>query len=514
MIQLFATKFETGIEGENVGVGRLKAFLEKNNENVELTYLDKTKSPIEQIDKILLNCKLYGFSMYHNNLEFFIKFANKIKNVQPEAIIVVGSKFVTAYYEEILREFKSIDIAILGDGEKALLDLVKHINENNDVNLLVSKHENLASRDYLEHKKAAVININELPWPDRSWIKDNNYISAYICDCHGCVGKCSFCTQTNYYAKWNGRTAKDIYEEIININNTCGIRHFIFTGGSFEDPGVLGKKKIRDLCLLLKENDKQFSFRYFLRADTFSNTKDDIELLKLMRACGFNLAVVGIEAGNDKDLKVYNKRATSSQNKCTLKLLESMDIYTGLFGFIMYNPYTTRETLTLNYRFLIEANASDLTKFVSKLTIHNKTAIFYQVKEDGLLTYQGKFYQDGGFLYKFMQPDIDEIYKFAQEYLDTPEIEKMSSDVEDSSDFIISFFEFVEGGKKYKDEMIEILKRNASILKMYFYHLYEKFDLQTCKDLAPQMINTYSNNVTELMTLRNKLFKQYIKSRK
>ena len=230
-----------------------------------------------------------------------------------------------------------------------------------------------------------------------------------------------------------------------------------------------------------------------------------------MRNCGFKLAKIGFEAGNDEDLKIYNKRASLQQNIETMELLEKYDIYTGFIGFIMFNPYTTRNKLTLNYRFLSNANICYISKYTSILMISKDTEIFCRAKRDDLLTYEGEFYQDEGFSYKFEQPDIREIYEFVKTYLNAEEVWKLSERCENSANFIFSFYEFVENGDAYKNKMMEILKKNADVLKSYFFHLYEKFNVKVCEDMFPKMINQYSENVQELSSLRYSLYKKYIK---
>jgi radical SAM superfamily enzyme YgiQ (UPF0313 family) len=508
MVQLFSAKSSKDIEVENLGVARLKAFVEKNNESVEITYLNINGNYKEQMKEVILDNTLFGFSMYNDTIDFFTQVINEIKYLRPDATIFVGSKFATLYYREILESIENVDLVILGDGEKTLLDLINCIKSNNDIKQLVTSHKNIASKNNMENKIVASLDINELPWPDRSWMKNKRVYFALICDAHGCMGKCSFCTWNNYCTKWSGRSAEDIYNEITEINDKYKVRFFYFTSGSFEDPGNLGKEKIRKLCLLLKKYNKKFTFRYFFRADSFSRTEEDRELLKLMRSCGFKLVTVGVESGNDDDLEVYNKRATVQQNKATLELIEEMDIYAKSIGFIMFNPYTTHKKLTLNYRFLSEFRSGSIEKYITKLRVYRYTKLFERIKKEGLLTDEGSYYQVEGCSYKFKEPDIEEIDQFIQTYLHTSEIISLNRQLEISYDTILSFYDFIENGEVYKNKLIKIYDKNAELLITYFYHLYEEFDIKKCKELLPEMLKIYSDNIKELQMLRFSLCKK------
>lgn len=509
-LQIFATMFEVGVGGENVGVGRIKAYLTENEEDAKITYFSKEKKIKDECLKIDLDCDVYGFSMYHNNVEFFIEVINYIRKEKPSAIIFVGSKFATAYYQDILEseELKNVDYVVLGDGEYAINDLLKSIESGKNVQEFVKTHPNIVSRKCDISKVPAVLDINKLPHPDRSWIKEHNYLSAYICDCHGCIGKCSFCAQGNYYRKWNGRDAHDLMDEIISIYRNYGTRHFVFTGGSFEDPGDLGKKRIRTLCNLIEESGYKFSFRYFQRADTFKDNEEDRKLLQLMRRNGFKVALVGIESGNAEDLNLYNKRATVEQNHSTLNLLSEMNIHTEEFGFIMFNPYTTKKKLFENYRFLVEFNACDLFKYTSTVYLHKNTELYNKVKEDGLLTYDRVFYQNFAHKYDFVDEEAKEIWNYVESNICTPEILAMSHSVSDITYYINSFYEFLKDGIKYHDELFDILSVNAEVLKEYFYHLYEETNFKLCTDKYDEFLSNLSNNYNRLIKLKNRLLKQ------
>ena len=513
-IQIFATSFEWGLTGENVGVGRIKSFLNRNKRAVEVTYFDNNGED-DEFSKVDIGCKLYGFSIYHTNVKFFLTIINKIKEVNPNSLIFLGSKFATAYYTDILEgeEFKNVDFVVLGDGEYSILDIIQYIEQGNDIDELVKNHPNIASRSMLKNKEPAVLDINSLPYPDRTWVKKNNYITAYICDCHGCIGKCSFCTYANYYHKWNGRSAFDLYNEIIEIYSNYSIRNFVFTGGSFEDPGKLGKEKLRELCNLLINSDVKFSFRFFLRSETFKNCEEDIELLKLMKKAGLGLPAVGIESGNNEDLLLYNKRATLEDNKRILQLLKDVDMYNGMFGFIMFNPYSTLERLKENYEFLLNYDIANIAKFTSKLYIHKNTAIYDKADSDGLIDHSRCFYIDKELEYSFANDEVKDIWKFIKEYFWTDKVSNINKIVEDLMTSIYCFYELINNGMDFRIEFEKTAYENSQLLKEYFYHLYINNDIKYCKLHYDKLIHDLYVNQDKFVVLKNKLMRSMFKEK-
>ena len=104
-----------------------------------------------------------------------------------------------------------------------------------------------------------------------------------------------------------------------------------------------------------------------------------------------------------------------------------------------------------------------------------------------------------------------EIWQFVEDNLITGEISEMSNINEDYSEIIISFYEYLENGEDYKKEMLKIKKKNAELLRVFFYYLYEKFDTEKCKGLLPQVLSDYRENTNSLVHLRNKMLKQLMK---
>ena len=322
---------------ENIEVERLQTYLSNNNYKSEYIQLNEEKNVEEQFSCIDLESKLFVMhiysesSVYPKNILKFVNLANKIKSEINDCIIVFGSKFASIYYKEILNDerFLCIDYIILGDGEYTLKALIDCIEKKDNISEFVSKHENIASKVYLSDKKTLSLDINKLPVPDRDFIinKKNLYGNyyAFICESHGCCMKCAFCTRGQFY-KWTGRSHESIFNEIKKIRTESAIKCFWFTGGSFEDPGgALGRKKIKDFCNLIIEDDLNVSMRCYLRSNFVS--KVNIDLLKLMKRAGFHVALVGIESGNNFDLELYNKGTTVDNNRIALKKLKEAGIY-------------------------------------------------------------------------------------------------------------------------------------------------------------------------------------------
>jgi radical SAM superfamily enzyme YgiQ (UPF0313 family) len=502
---------------ENVEVGRLQAYLLENRYESDNIHLNGNNDIDEHYSRLDLSSKLYGMfiyaesSIYPASILSFAKLAKKIKTEKADSIIVLGSKFPSVYYKEILSDerFACIDYIILGDGEYTLAALIDCIEKEDDISEFVAAHKNIASKTSMDNKEILSININELPFPDRSYIKNESYENYYtfIYESHGCTMSCSFCTRGQFY-KFTGRPAESIFKEIKKVTNESSIKCFWFTGGSggsFEDPGgELGIKKIRDLCNLIIEDGLKLSMRVYLRSNFVA--KVDIELFKLMKKAGFHVALVGIESGNEYDLDLLKKGTTVENNRLTLLKLKEAGIYADHFGFMIINPYSTPERLQANFRFLEEHQPHDMDNYVHHLVADPGTAIMKRIEKDGLLIPKDDFLKPG-LSYRFLHPFAEEVSAFLHKYFLIYDTETAGI-----STFIFNLAPFLPHGEEFEEKTTLIMRKRARVYSDYFRMLYIDMDIGLCERKYDELRKTLDSFDAELAVLKNKLTKDLIKS--
>ena len=503
---------------ENIEIERLQSFLVQQGHNVNHIHLNGNNDDDKNTTYLDLNCKLYIMSIYSESsvypesLLFFSSLARRVKAEITDSIIFFIGKFASIYYKEILRDerFNYIDYIVLGDCEYTIATLIENIEKSTDLSEFVLHNNNIASRTSMDNKEFASIDINELPLPNRDFITKNkpfteNYY-AFINDSHGCSMKCAFCTRGQFYQRWTGRSAESIFNEIKEIRENSKIKCFWFTGGSFEDPGgEKGQKKIRDFCELVLRNNLNVSMRCYLRSNFISMVDDDLFLL--MKKAGFHVALVGIESGNEQDLKLYNKGTTVEKNKVALKRLKRAGIYADHFGFIMINPYSTMERLKANFLFLEEHQPHDLDNYVHHLVADPGTEIRKKIEKDRLLIHTDDFLKQGT-SYRFLNKDVEEVSRFLRKHF-------LIFDTETAgiSTFIFHFAPFISNGQIYEEETTILMQKRAKSFSDYFRALYLDFDIGFCERTYSDFMDMFKNYNLELEVIKNKLIKELIKYR-
>jgi radical SAM superfamily enzyme len=115
---------------------------------------------------------------------------------------------------------------------------------------------------------------------------------------------------------------------------------------------------------------------------------DDIEeeLFTTLKRAGLTTVFLGVEAGNQRQLDTFNKRATVEANKQAIRTLRKIGIHPAL-GFIMADPYSTPAELVENVRFLkeMEIKLSELESPLGELLLFDGAAILEQVRAEGRL---------------------------------------------------------------------------------------------------------------------------------
>lgn len=504
MIQLFSVNSSIKSYYENLGIARIKTFLEERGYQTDDTYLFADSNIENQLSLVNSNTRYFGFSFQYVFSKFIFAFAKEIKRMIPNAIIFLGGRSATIAYKDILNQNECIDSVILGYGEFPMYEAIKQLEVGVSMDDISKSNVYIATKKYMENKKECHTDINLLSLPKRNF-DSNNLITAAICASHGCVGRCTFCTWKGGDVKWCGRDMKEVFEEIKKINIDFGIRIFCFNDASFEDPGLLGKKRINEFCDYISQYEVALSFRCCLRAETFKNNIDDINLLKKMRANGFSIIFVGLESMAAEDLVLYNKRATINDNLNIIDLLKANDIEL-VYGFIMMNPYSTLDTLKRNYNFLKNNNCSHLNPYISVISIYYNTKMYDLALKDDLLF--ENFSYKNPYAYKNKNIETESIKQFIMEICRgdlASEYWEYYSSMNNIYHFKAIYRNVYD---EYSNDIFKINQNLANTLSEYFFNLFEINDVSICRDNFDHFKQAISNEYQQLNKLMLKLMKK------
>ncbi len=314
-------------------------------------------------------------------------------------------------YKNILDKFPFINSVTVGEPEFTTLDLARHVLSEKDF----SGEPNIPGLAFRDRNGRVVFNprpfiqdLDQLLYPDRQDIAlyQKKGIVAYIQGSRGCYGHCTFCYLNPFYGQtnqWRGRSAKNIFDEIYQLYTVHSIRDFYFSDANFFGPGKSGKERAVALAELILTNDVDIRFGFECRA----NDIEEYSLSKLVMA-GLTNVFLGLESGDPASLKRFKKHVTVDENKRAIQLLREYGIE-PTFGFIMFEPDSTRESVRNNFEFLKEMGVMTTPAVTAHLLHHRQTLFKGTPDYQSLMTEAtatNSTFADYEALYKIKDPTV------------------------------------------------------------------------------------------------------------
>ncbi len=424
---------------EHVGVGYLLQLLRDEGYSCNVVELSRENHEgiLQEIEEY--NPQVVGFSLMSVNKKHAAEFGRKIKSRFPNIHICCGGPVATFGGERLMESEDGdyIDSVVIGEGEETLIELVKVLEQGDKPEGVLGVCYRDGESIKTNPRRPPVHDLDTLPMParDQFEMSGGNLEYIRISTSRGCTSRCTFCSApnvTNRYTKgmkvWRGRSAQNVLAEIKYLVDTYGFNTFDFVDSTFEDPGAIGKKRIREIAEGILASGYQIYYNCCMQAMNWK--EEDKELIELLFRSGLEKVLVGIESGSDIGLKHWDKRSNTEDNRRVLRLLREQNIYVA-FGFIMFHPHSTLQEIRENVEFLRENLGHNLRRFGTRLEVYPGTIIENVLREEGLLfeTYDTTL---NCLAYDYVSPEIREFAMsfaslFGEEYENELVIQKEPS---------------------------------------------------------------------------------------
>ena len=401
------------------GIRILSSYLKSNGIETRLIFLpdpefERTASmdtaykyPDYLLEKVVELCRdsdLVGISFFTYLFDRAVQLTEKIKK-DLSVPVIWGSKHVSIKPEEGLQY---ADIACIGEGEDALLELSKKIINKEDYsripNLWVKSGDGLITKNPV---RALNSDIDAYGMPDYDlknhfvWAKDQKNIVRMTASSvekyfeieskqnlgrmyqtmtsRGCPHNCTYCfTFKGLYPGQRylrHRSVDSIIRELKEIKE------------SFPSVKVI---KICDDCFMSRDADniKEFSRQYKekiglpLSCLVHPATVTEEKRSYLIDA-GLRFVQMGIESASENTKKLYNRNISNERVlKSTQALNKFKDRLLPLYDFIIDNPYETKEDIRDSLRFILEIPRPYRIQVFS-LIFFPGTKLYEDAKKDG-----------------------------------------------------------------------------------------------------------------------------------
>lgn len=363
------------------------------------------KSTEEVVESILeLRPQSLGITTLQRALPSIHTIHTKLRNRGYDKLIIYGGIGATLSHREILREFKDPNcVVVLGEGEEVLPILM--LNQQNDGNW----RKDTPSIAYADPSNLDRIIVNpttsppnpkQLPSPDRqnyNYYSDKSGYGTFI-GSRGCPwSKCTFCSnsafeQAHKNKVWRPRNPEDVVDELIDLYQKFGTRRFKSNDPNLFGPIPDGQDHVIKQCQLLIEAKKRgdlpddISIMSFVRGEDVAGQP---KLLAMMKEAGWDRLLIGIESSSNF---ILDKKFAKGENIETLTraMADMRDAGMSVVaGFMIFHPYSTRETIIGDLQFLHENNLN--VTLAKSLRIFNGVPMQHTLQAEEKLVYNSPF---------------------------------------------------------------------------------------------------------------------------
>ncbi|MBU0760101.1 MAG: B12-binding domain-containing radical SAM protein [Nanoarchaeota archaeon] len=396
------TLISTATYPSDQGIRTISAVLKKEGHDVNLVFMtlsedysrNYTKSELTQLAKLCKNSQLIGinsFAFTANRANRIISFLKKL-NIP----IVYGGVHATICPEDCI---KHVDIVCVGEGEGAIVDLVKAIEKNKDIskikNLWVRKDEKIIKNPV----RNIIDNIDAIPFPDyeikTQYLLEKGRIrkfqeydlggQIFFLTGRGCPYGCDYCSNCLFNELYEGKRKKIlrwhspeyIIDGILFLKKKFpSLNYFDIRDDTFS---LRPTEQLREFCELYK---KKINMRFKCLGDPKTISEEKIRLLV---DAGCTDIIIGIQGSERTNREIYHRMQTDENvlnagkilNKYKNKLAVMYDVITS-------NPYEKPGDI-INLISLLQKIPKPYYLSVNNLVFFPGTKLDKRAREDGTI---------------------------------------------------------------------------------------------------------------------------------
>lgn len=351
---------------EPLGIAALSGHLSAALEGWDITLIDEVSLRSEislraALQRTSATFDVVGLSSMWPKLEHFRTCVDLVMEFFPGARLIAGGSIVAAFGARVLEWCPGVEVAVQGEGEDALVDLLRDQSPAKVPNTWFRSEEGLVQFSF-----ARQVHPYGLAAPDRSlWVDDSTrvpYVAANMEVSRGCdYGACTFCHLTaeagfhralgiDRYRVYRPAPLENAWKDYENLIG-LGVPRINFVdeelfGGRGDPMASRGAEFLTRVAREKLGTDVPKSM--FARSPDI--TRESVDLLQ---AAGVTSVFVGIESGSQSQLRLFGKGAEIQHSVRAVGLLRSAGIRLKA-GFIMLHPLSTCAEIIENIEFIEE----------------------------------------------------------------------------------------------------------------------------------------------------------------
>ena len=345
IIFVYANRFRStvAIPFPPIGVYYLNTLAESNGFKSKVIECTEN-SFLEDFKSIKEKTKIVGLYCSCNNEVIVTNIIKYIKNNSDIRVIVGGPQTSSLDKNFFIRSMA--DIAIVGEGEGALIDLLEYfINNVGDLHDIGNIKYFANNRIYVNPQREIIKNLDSFPFARlkrKDISKYNTTNRLFVLTGRGCPNRCTFCYEGANARKVRYRSMKCVFEEINYLMSEFPMATVIHV---LDDTFTCDKKRVYEFCDEMRKIREKRKIEWVCEVH-INTVWNNLEMLSYMIDSGLRGFQIGLESGSDMVLKSYKKNTTVYMIK---KFIDGCaDLQRNLFiegNIILGGPFESKETI-------------------------------------------------------------------------------------------------------------------------------------------------------------------------
>jgi anaerobic magnesium-protoporphyrin IX monomethyl ester cyclase len=363
-----ALRPESKVKEFPIGLGHIMSAMKRNGYDFEFLDINGQRYPEEYVSRYIAKNKfdVVCFGCIVTGYKYVKWLASEIKKANPKTVIIAGNTVASSIPGIILTK-TGVDIAVLGEGDVAVVEVLDRLNDSKGLNDVKGiGYKNKEGKVIFSGPRAVIPVLDDIPSIAWDMFDMETYIQGTIplvsdpCPvprdelrpfnintARGCPFRCSFCYHAFYGEKYRFRSPESIVAEIKFLKERYRINYILFD----DELTFFSKKQSEETIDCFLKNKLDIFWVASCRSGLFSSDKD-VELAKKFQEAGCIGLAYSLESANLEILQMMNKHLVPEDFARQREILERAGLCTWtslVFGF----PIETEETIRQTFDYCI-----------------------------------------------------------------------------------------------------------------------------------------------------------------
>ncbi|MBN2569179.1 MAG: radical SAM protein [Deltaproteobacteria bacterium] len=344
-----------------IGMGYITAAIRRAGFEFDMLDLDAHPRSQEQTEKFLrmnqydvvaMGCIVTGYK--------YVKWLSLIiKEAFPDTTVIVGNT-VAQSIPNILLSKTGADVAVMGEGDEAIVDLLHRLESSRDMEGIAGICYKKDGHIVANPPRPLIEDIDLIPMPDWTSFDLEIYIKSLsesvgdplppipkekirakpINTARGCPFNCTFCYHVFRGEKYRWRSAESIVQEMQRDHDTYGINYFVFA----DELTFFSLKQAEHFANSIIASGLQVYWAADVRSGLFTN-EEHIQIAIKLKKAGCLYLGYALESANPDILKWMDKKVGPEAFSRQVDILRRGGI-TSFTSIVLGYPNETEKTIT------------------------------------------------------------------------------------------------------------------------------------------------------------------------